>query len=51
MVTRQTGAGDVTALAACLYTLARERHLTDGDWQVRTVQGVTTVVVRLLPLP
>ncbi|HET6478446.1 MAG TPA: hypothetical protein VFG35_00185, partial [Actinoplanes sp.] len=48
-VKTESGDLDVAALAACLYALARNQRLTDGEWQVRTARGEARVKVRLLP--
>ncbi|MET0492271.1 MAG: hypothetical protein ABW000_03975 [Actinoplanes sp.] len=49
LVVVETGDADAVAVAACLYALARDQRLTDGEWQVRTAGGDTRVQVRLLP--
>jgi hypothetical protein len=43
------GGLDVVAIAACLYALARDHRLTEGERPVRTARGTARVVVRLLP--
>jgi len=45
----EAGDFDVVALAACLYALARDQRLADGEWQVRTACCDARVEVQLLP--
>jgi hypothetical protein len=41
--------GDIVALAACVYALARGHRLADGTWRVWTARGDARVELRLLP--